>query len=551
MAKRDVNPSADRPVPRRPLRRGAFSPITRRILAINLLALLIVVAGLLYLDTYRRGLIYAKVAALGTQGELIAAALGESVVTGVDDGVHRIDADAARTMLTRLAAPIETRTRLYDVAGVLIADSRRLPGAGVEVEADALPPPPGALETAAEAVYSWVIAWLPARETLPPYVEAAEPHASDYDELRPVFAGEATAALRDGGEMGIILNVAVPVQRFKQIQGALLLTADTADIEASVRQVRYAILKLFAVALAITVPLSLYLAGTIARPVHRLAEAADAVRLGHVQAHESDLAIPDFSDRGDEIGDLSRALREMTQALAERMGAIERFAADVAHEIKNPLSSLRSAVEATARIDDPGRQRELLAIVRDDVLRLDRLISDISNASRLDAELARAEAAPVDVGALLAALVEVQGATSGGGPALNLALDDGDDLVVSGVEGRLAQVFENLVANARTFSPPGGAIAIATLRDGDWIEVTVEDDGPGIPPGKLGAIFERFYSERPAGEKFGTHSGLGLSITKQIVEAHGGVIFAENRRDDGAGPAGNSTGARFVVRLPV
>ena len=454
-------------------------------------------------------------------------------------------------MLTRLAAPIETRTRLYDVAGVLIADSRRLPGAGVEVEADALPPPPGALETAAEAVYSWVIAWLPAREILPPYVEAAEPHASDYDELRPVFAGEATAALRDGGEMGIILNVAVPVQRFKQIQGALLLTADTADIEASVRQVRYAILKLFAVALAITVPLSLYLAGTIARPVHRLAEAADAVRLGHVQAHESDLAIPDFSDRGDEIGDLSRALREMTQALAERMGAIERFAADVAHEIKNPLSSLRSAVEATARIDDPGRQRELLAIVRDDVLRLDRLISDISNASRLDAELARAEAAPVDVGALLAALVEVQGATSGGGPALNLALDDGDDLVVSGVEGRLAQVFENLVANARTFSPPGGAIAIATLRDGDWIEVTVEDDGPGIPPGKLGAIFERFYSERPVGEKFGTHSGLGLSITKQIVEAHGGVIFAENRRNDGAGPAGNSTGARFVVRLPV
>ena len=312
MAERNSRDSEDRPVPRRPRRRGAFSPITRRILAINLLALLIVVAGLLYLDAYRRGLIDAKIAALGTQGELIAAALGESVVTGVDDGVHRIDADAARTMLARLAASIETRARLYDAHGVLIADSRRLPGVGVEVEADTLPPPPGVLEAAAEEVYSRVIAWLPARQTLPPYVEAAEPHASDYAELGPVFAGATSSALRDGGEMGVIINVAVPVQRFKEVQGALLLTANTADIEDSVRQVRYAILELFAVALAITVLLSLYLAGTIARPLRRLAEAADAVRRGHVQARESDIAIPDFSARGDEIGDLSQALREMT-----------------------------------------------------------------------------------------------------------------------------------------------------------------------------------------------------------------------------------------------
>ena len=546
MAERNPRDSEDRPVPRRPRRRGAFSPITRRILAINLLALLIVVAGLLYLDTYRRGLIDAKIAALGTQGALIAAALGESVVTGVDDGVHRIDGAAARTMLARLAASIEARARLYDVQGALLADSRSLPGVGVEIVADTLPPPPGVLEAAAEAVYLRVVSWLPARQSLPPYVESSDPRASDYGELAPVFAGATGSALRDGGEMGVIINVAVPVQRFKQVQGALLLTAYTTDIEDSVRRVRYAILELSAVALAITVLLSLYLAGTIARPLHRLAEAADAVRRGHVQARESDIAIPDFSARGDEIGDLSQALREMTQALAQRMDAIESFAADVAHEIKNPLSSLRSAVEATTRIDDPGRQRELLAIMHDDVLRLDRLISDISDASRLDAELARAEAAPVDVGALLATLVEVQRATAGGGPAPSLAFEDGDDLVVSGIEGRLAQVFENLLANARSFSPPSGAIAIAARRDADWIEVTVEDDGPGIPPGKLAAIFERFYSDRPAGEKFGTHSGLGLSISKQIVEAHGGVIFAENRGDDALRPAG----ARFVVRLP-
>jgi two-component system sensor histidine kinase ChvG len=563
MAGRDVMASRDaaqaRSAPRR--RRGAFSPITRRILAINLLALLIVVAGLLYLDTYRGALIDAKIGALTIQGELIATALGESVVTGANDegGAARIDPPAARQMLARLAASIATRVRLYDSDGALVADSRNLPGTGIAVHGATLPPPLGPVAETAEALYDWVIAKLPARDALPPYVETTEPHARDYPELDPVFAGATASALRDGGDMGVILNVAVPVQRFKEIQGALLLTVTTNDIEASVRRVRYAILQLFAAALVVTVLLSLYLASTIARPIRRLAEAADSVRRSLGQGRHPDTAIPNLAERGDEIGDLSEALGAMTRALDERIVAIERFAADVAHEIKNPLSSLRSAVETASHIGDGARQRELLAIARDDVVRLDRLISDISEASRLDAELARAETGPLDIGAMLATLVDIHRATADGAddcrPTLTLTLDPdaAGDLVVEGVEGRIAQVFENIIANARSFSAPGGVIAIAARRTagdlGDGrgiIEVTVEDHGPGIPTGMLEAIFERFYTERPAGEKFGTHSGLGLSISRQIVEAHGGVIFAENRGDDADRPSG----ARFVVRLP-
>jgi two-component system sensor histidine kinase ChvG len=320
--------------------------------------------------------------------------------------------------------------------------------------------------------------------------------------------------------------------------------------------VRLDILRVFLIALAVTVLLSVYLAGTIARPIRILAAAADRVRRGSGRQ----MAIPDFTRRRDEIGDLSGSLRDMTGALWQRMDAIERFAADVAHEIKNPLSSLRSAVETAARIDDPAKQRRLLAIVLEDVQRLDRLISDISDASRLDSEMSRIEPKPVSMARMLRILVEVHEATAsgddededggrGGAPLLSLGLPtDGDELTVSGVEDRLVQVLRNLIANAVSFSPPGGVIRLAARRDAAAAAVvaTIEDEGPGIPDGKLEAIFDRFYTERPSSEKFGTHSGLGLSISKQIVEAHRGTIRAENRRD----ADGSVIGARFVVRLP-
>ena len=327
-----------------------------------------------------------------------------------------------------------------------------------------------------------------------------------------------------------MLSVAIPVQRYKQVLGALMLSTGSNDIEADVRTVRLELLRIFGVALLVTVALSLYLAGTIARPIRRLAAAAERGR-----GRRARVEIPDFTRRGDEIGDLSGALREMTDALWQRMSAIERFAADVAHEIKNPLSSLKSAVETVVRIEDPATQRRLMAIILDDVERLDRLITDISDASRLDAELSRLELGPVDIAAMLRALVDVHDATRAkDGPHLVLDLAERSrSLMVPGIETRLSQVFLNLIANAVSFSPPNGEIRLTARHDGRAVLVTVDDHGPGIPDDKLTAIFDRFYSERPAGEKFGTHSGLGLSISKQIVEAHRGMIWAENRNGSG------------------
>ena len=387
------------------------------------------------------------------------------------------------------------------------------------------------------------------------------------------MSGESRGMVRLDRAGHLMLTMAVPVQRYRKVLGALMLSKDGGEIDALVQDRRSDILIVFALAIGFTVLLSFYLAGTLARPIRRLAEAADRVRHGKGREFE----IPDFTGRGDEIGDLSGALREMTMALRSRLDAIEGFAADVAHEIKNPLTSLRSAVETVSRVEDPEQQKKLMSIILDDVERLDRLISDISDASRLDAELSRSESETVQVDKLLEALVEVHKATVGeDGPGFEVDLADGRGLRVSGLEGRLGQVFRNLISNAISFSPEGGKIRLEAHRldpgsiwsgnwasgwgsaaaqrdgvrdgqgEGRWIEIVVSDDGPGLPEGKLDAVFDRFYSERPRREKFGTHSGLGLSISRQIVEAHGGTIRAENRLD----ASGAVVGARFVVRLP-
>jgi two-component system sensor histidine kinase ChvG len=328
-----------------------------------------------------------------------------------------------------------------------------------------------------------------------------------------------------------------------------MLSTTDREIEDELRTVRLELMRIFGATLLLTVLLSLYLASTIARPIRRLAAAAQ-----RAQGRGARIEIPEMTGRNDEIGELAGSLRAMTDALWQRMSAIESFAADVAHELKNPLSSLRSAVETVARIDDPVKQRRLMAIIQDDVERLDRLITDISDASRLDAELSRVEMSPTDIAAMLSALVDMHAETREE-HAPRLVLDLPRDqagrrrpLVVPGIESRLSQVLLNIIANAVSFSPPGGEIRIRAAAEGRAVVVTVEDQGPGIPEDKLTAIFDRFYTERPAGEKFGTHSGLGLSISKQIVEAHRGRIWAENILD----PREKTTvrGARFAIRLP-
>ena len=536
----------------KPRRRPRLSPITRRILAVNVLALGLLGLGLLYLGEYQLSLVAAQLDALRTQGQIFAAALGEgAVIDSLGEGETLIP-ELGRQMMRRLVEPTHTRARLFDSEGKLIADSRVLRGPGGVVQIKELPPPgeSGPLRRLAAWLYDSIIGLLPGQQHYPPYREPLTQTAADYAEVERALGGDIGDAVRSERESGgLVLSAAVPVQRYKQVLGAVLLSSDSTEIEQAVRSVRFQILKVFCIALGVTVLLSIYLAGTIARPIRRLAAAAERVRRGHGRQ----VLIPDFTRRGDEIGDLSGALREMTSALWRRIDAIEHFAADVAHEIKNPLTSLRSAVETAARVDDPQKQRKLLAVVLEDVQRLDRLITDISDASRLDAELSRVELEPVMIGPMLETLVDVHQSTAGDeAPRLLLSLPGPvgtpqGDLPALGVEGRLVQVFRNLIVNALSFSPPGAAIHISARREGDAVAVAIEDHGPGIPENKLEAIFERFYTERPPGEKFGTHSGLGLSISKQIIEAHRGTIRAENRRD----VDGSVIGARFIVRLPV
>lgn len=525
----------------------ALSPITRRILAINLLALGILVAGLLYLGEYRKSLIKTEFAALETQAEMFAGALAEGAVTRRTASRQQMVKRLTNQIIRRLAQTTSTRARLFEPKGQLIADSRLLLGR-IAVEVEALPPPrdSGILGSLLN-LYDRIAKLIVGEGDIPVFQEKALQHARDYPEVLKALTGETVTQIRRGkGRM--ILSVAVPVQRYKQVLGALMLSKGSEGIDAVLLQVRLDILAVFFVALAITILLSLYLARTIARPILRLSQAAEQVRHGQHRQH----TIPDFKGRQDEIGELSAALNDMTEALWQRLDAIERFAADVAHEIKNPLTSLRSAVETASQVGDPEQLRALLAIIRDDVQRLDRLISDISDASRVDAEMSRGETITVDIGKMLETLADVHQSMAQERNT-KIVLDVEKELIINGHESRLGQVFRNLMENAITFSPQQGTIMVKAVCEhskngpnNDWIVVTVEDQGRGLPPGKEKDIFNRFYTERPETEKFGMHSGLGLSISKQIVEAHNGIIMAENQKT----AAGKITGARFTVRLP-
>jgi two-component system sensor histidine kinase ChvG len=446
-------------------------------------------------------------------------------------------------MVRRLAEPAHVRARLYDLSGDLIGDSRYLLSLRGVIQIEPLPAQHRRdLKGRFEAFIDSFMTWMPNDRTLPPYVEHMYQRVTDYPEAVAALIGRTQMAVRARNH-GIILSVAVPVQRYKQSVGAVLLTADGDSVARSLFQVRLAIFEVFAVVLLITTLLSLYLAGTIAGPIRKLAMAADYVR--HRRGRR--LKFPDFPARDDEIGELAVAFREMTEALWSRMDAIEAFAADVAHEIKNPLTSVRSAVETAAKIDNPVQQKRLLAIIQDDVERLNRLITDISDASRIDAELSRADMEPVELARMLETMADVYRSIGAGESGLIFAVEvpENDGLAVQGIESRLVQVVRNLISNAVSFSPAGGTIRLSGVREGDKVRIVIEDDGPGIPPDKLDSIFDRFYTERPSAEQWGTHSGLGLSISKQIIAAHGGTIHAENRAEPG------KSGARFVVELPV
>ncbi|MBV6631815.1 MAG: stimulus-sensing domain-containing protein [Alphaproteobacteria bacterium] len=553
------SPSADnRPADAEPVkgnRQRAFSTLTLRILAVNLMALLVLVGSVMFLDQYRRQLIERELTNLATEAQIFAAMVGEGAVVEDVDNEIVLSPPLGRQMVRRLNETTQTRSRLFLGNGQVVADSHMLRGGLGIVEIEELPP----LVNDETAVWnnSWHLSdrWadllgMPAPAEDDGGRQLARGTAitqSAMENVNRALVGHvsSTAWASDGDD--VAFTAAAPVQQFKQVLGAVLLIRDGSQLKAAMTEVRRSILYISMIALSVTVLLSLYLAGTIERPLRRLARAADRVRNSPGRTSQ----IPDFTARRDEIGDLSLALREMTETLWQRLDSIEAFAADVAHEIKNPLTSLRSAVETASRVTDPVQQQKLMAIVQDDVRRLDRLITDISNASRLDAELSRANAEVIDLSQMLGMLADMYRhtiASDGEDEApveFILSLPQAGKLHVLGLEGRLVQVLQNLITNAMSFSPAGGRIILTATHHSERAIITVEDDGPGIPEGKLDAIFDRFYSERPKTEKFGTHSGLGLSISKQIIEAHNGTIRVENRYS-----GKDVIGARFIIDLP-
>ncbi|WP_295811531.1 sensor histidine kinase [uncultured Nitratireductor sp.] len=558
-----------------PLRRlfghYVFSSLTRRILFLNLAGLGVLVVGVLYLNEFREELISARVESLMTQGEIIAGAIASSAEVETDsilvdpdkllelqagqslpprgDQLESLDfpinPERVAPLLRRLIPQTRTRARIYDPDANLLLDSQYL-GQVLRYELPSLDEQEDGLF---EKGWHWLRDFFRRRD-LPVYKEQPGGSGVAYPEVMKALTGTTNYVVRISEQGEQIVSVAVPVQRFRAVLGVLLLSTQGGDIDKIVAAERKAILRVFAVAALVTASLSLLLASTIANPLRRLSAAAVRVRRGARSREE----IPDFSHRQDEIGNLSAALRDMTKALYARIDAIESFAADVSHELKNPLTSLGSAVETLPLAKDERSRERLLEIIQHDVRRLDRLITDISDASRLDAELSREDAGRVELKQFVADLVS---ATREAGVAkkpaeITFAAEDREgaetSYFIQGHDLRLGQVITNLIENARSFVPEkNGRIDVRLSRAGKRIVLTVEDNGPGIRVENIDRIFERFYTDRPAGEAFGQNSGLGLSISRQIVEAHGGTLTAENAA--GAKP-GDIKGARFIVALP-
>jgi len=565
-----------------------ISPLMRRILLLNALPLALLAVTLLFLDEFQNSLLEAEVTALREQAKIYAGALGQNGVVTVRlprsaraDGIDgsALSADLTRPLLLRLTEPSpSTRTRVFGPDGQLIAQSetgRKVlmsPRGDVTAEPlpDSTPATPDAASDAtrpdrldtdqgedapglAERVYGWLLGILPGKG--PGRIDMQDPattmpgvQASDSgDPASQITPTETPPDIRRTRHGHLIVTVVEPIRHDGRTIGVIQLTRRARDVDRSLFSVRSSILSLFLVALAITVFLSWYMSLTIARPLLRLVGATYILR---ETSGRADIVPEPLLRRRDEIGELAAALRDSALALWARMDAIERFAADVSHEIKNPLSSIRSAIETLLRLEEKEAPRRLLTIINDDVRRLDRLITDIADASRVDAELSRARAEPVAVLPLLNVLAEIHQVTrKPDGPVLLVVPSEEPGprpLRALAVEDRLVQVLRNLIGNAVSFSPPGGRITLATTISGSMIEMSVSDEGPGIPQAKITTIFDRFYSERPQTEHFGQHSGLGLSISRQIVEALRGSISAENRIDE----TGRVLGARFIVRLP-
>jgi two-component system, OmpR family, sensor histidine kinase ChvG len=557
------------------LTRLAPASLTARIALINILGLVVLTMGILYFNQFRQGLINARVQSLMVQGQIIAAAIAGSATADTSSIVINPDSldapsdtagnsdqssldfpispETAGPVLKRLLANTTIRAQIIDTGGNMVVDSSYLYGGGDIVETnlgDQNARPENVVVRSMNQLLDWFFA-----NDYPLHTDYGLDSNADVPEVKAALNGASVSVVRLNGAREIIVLVSVPVQRFRAVLGALILSTQGGEIDGVLRAEQRIVLLTFGFAALVALLLSALLAATIAAPIRKLSAAADRVRRGVNKRVE----IPNFTARSDEIGQLSGSLRDMTEALYKRIEAIEAFAADVSHELKNPLTSLRSAVETLGFVKTDEQRTRLIEIVVDDVKRMDRLITDISDASRLDAELARNEIRPVDIAKLLGSIVSLSNETGKEGDAeivlvvqpITEKTKGNSKYEVLGNDSRLGQVFRNLIDNARSFTALNTKVHVRVRRLGDDVEIRVEDHGPGILPENLERVFERFYTDRPV-QHFGRNSGLGLAISRQVVEAHNGTIKAENRF--GKAPAADVEkpvlGARFVVRIP-
>lgn len=508
---------------------AGWSSLVTRILIVNLVAILALAGALLYIEGFRTRLLETREQELLAQGEIMAQFLANQGVA------------AGRSAILDLSSPRGTRFRLYDAAGQLVADNWDNPQA---VRFQLVDPTTEGFRRESAIAIDRLIDFLTGQGELAPLEDPPVDRRAAWSEAEAAAeSGIAVTRARQTRDRLVVLQAAVPVEAEGDSGPfpVVLLTVDTPDVIDLVRRERMTSFLVFLVILAFSLALSLYLARTIVVPLRQLALAAHRVRLGR----QRDVVVPRLPHRRDEIGGLARALADMTAALRQRIDATEAFAADVAHELKNPLASIRSAIEALGSVKDVKAREQLFGLIEEDVRRIDRLITDISAASRLDAELSRARLQPVDLAALVDGLVGAQTAVGRLENDVQLAVslpEKGRAMVFADAD-RLAQVVNNLIDNALSFSPPGGRIEVGLRRLDQWVELRVEDEGPGVPAEARDAIFERFYSERPRHEDYGKHSGLGLSIARAIVDALDGQIRVEGRTD-------GRPGAAFVVLLP-
>lgn len=553
---------------RQPLPRFIRAKLGRRIFISNLLGLLGLLLGMMYLSLSHAWLLDAKIGVVKTLSRITAESIAYRAVndnrgaffdpnrlpeTAAPALARRDDAFAqlelpisperAAPVLKKLIQPTDLIARIYSPKGTLILDSETLFGHGA-VE----PEPPAANQGPPKLRNFWTRFhyWLNNKE-LKVYRELGTANGFLIPEVKKAAEeGVETPILLLDSKAQQIVSMAEPVKRGNKILGVLLLMTRPGEIDDTLWDERWLILQIAAIALLASVISSWLLVRAIAGPMGRLSEAANHVSQNITARQE----LPDFSERRDEVGQMGRAFRAMTAALYRRIEGSEKFAADVAHELKNPLAAARSTAEALTYARTEQDRAHLVLQIQDELKRLNRLINDVSNASRLDAELARQEMQPTDVANVLEAVAAIfRDLLADDDRNIRLAVKpmDREQLIVIGNDGRLGQVFNNLIDNAISFSPEGSTVTASAAGLGGQIEVTVEDEGPGIPADKLHTIFERFYSDRPATDsKRGKNSGLGLSISREIVLSQGGEIFAQNR----TGPDGRPAGARFVVRLP-